>query len=97
MNIPLANIHSLSQFQRNVKHHLKKLKASGKPEVLTVNGHAEVVIQSATAYQKLLDDQALLEKLRGIRRGLEQAQRGEGRPMRTFLNELAREHGISLK
>jgi hypothetical protein len=62
-----------------------------------VNGQAEVVIQSAEAYQKLLDDQQILETIRGISRGLEQANRGEGRPMRNLLEELAGKHGISLK
>ena len=95
--IELGNIHALSEFQRNSKDHIRRLKESGKPEVLTVNGHAEVVIQSAAAYQKLLDDQQLLETLRGIGRGLEQAKRGEGRPMRALLEELAAEHGIALK
>ena len=65
--------------------------------MLTVNGQAEVVIQSAEAYQKLVEDQQLLETLRGISRGLDQAKRGEGRPMRTALEELANKHGISLK
>ena len=97
MGIPLTNIHSLSDFQRNVKAQIRRLKTSGQPAILTVNGHAEVVIQSAAAYQKLLDDQELLEAIRGIGRGLEQAKRGEGRPMREFLKELAKEHDISLK
>ena len=97
MGIPLTNIHSLSEFQRNVKAQIRKLKTSGQPAVLTVNGHAEVVIQSAEAYQKLLDDRELLEAIRGIGRGLEQARRAEGRPMRDFLKELAKEHGISLR
>jgi len=97
MAIDLANIQPLSDFQRNAKDHIRKLKKSGKPVVLTVNGQAEVVIQSAQAYQKLLHDQELLESLRGISRGLEQAKRGEGRPMREFLEALAGEHGISLK
>lgn len=95
--IDLANVHALSDFQRNTKKHIRRLKASGKPAVLTVNGQAEVVIQSAESYQKLLRDQELLESLRSISRGLEQAKRGEGRPMRQFLEELAKEHGISLK
>jgi PHD/YefM family antitoxin component YafN of YafNO toxin-antitoxin module len=93
----LGNIYALSQFQRNSKEYIRKLKKSGKPAVLTVNGQAEVVVQSAGAYQKLLDDQQLLETIRGISRGLEQARRKEGRPMRALLEELASEHGISLK
>jgi len=95
--IELANIHALSEFQRNSKDYIRKLKKSGKPVVLTVNGQAEVVVQSAEAYQKLLDDQQLLETIRGIGRGLEQAKRGEGRPLRDLLEELAGERGIDLK
>jgi hypothetical protein len=71
-------------------------KKSGKRSALTVNGPAEVV-QSARAYQKLLDDQELLESLRSINRGLEEAKLGEGRSMREFLEEVARERGISLR
>jgi len=55
------------------------------------------VVQSARAYQKLLDDQELLESLRSINRGLEEAKLGEGRSMREFLEEVARERGISLR
>lgn len=93
----LSEIYSLSDFQRNTRERIAKLKTSGNPAVLTVNGHAEVVVQSAEAYQKLLEDQETLEALRSVSRGLEQAQRGEGRPMREFLEALAKEHGISLR
>ena len=81
MALDLANIHSLSDFQRNAKNHIRKLKQSGKPAVLTVNG----------------DDRELLDSIRSIGRGLEQAKRGEGRAMREFLEALAKEHGVSLK
>lgn len=95
--VQLSDIHSLSEFQRNTRKHVQHLKRTGKPLVLTVNGQAEVVVQSAEAYQKLLDDQELLESIRGISRGLEQAKRGEGRPMREFLESIAKEHRIKLK
>jgi PHD/YefM family antitoxin component YafN of YafNO toxin-antitoxin module len=97
MALDLVSIHSLSDFQRNTKDHIRRLKASGKPAVLTVNGAAEVVVQSAEAYQKLLDDSELLDSIRSISRGLEQAKRGEGQVMREFLEALAKEHGIALK
>ncbi len=95
--IDLASIYPLSDFQRNTRTHIRRLKKSGKPLVLTVNGQAELVVQSAEAYQKLLEERELLEAIRGIGRGLEQANRSEGRPMREFLAELAKEHGVSLK
>lgn len=95
--IDLENVYALSDFNRNTKGCIRKLKKSGKPAVLTVNGQAEVVIQSAEAYQRLLTECEFLETLRGIARGLEQANRGEGRPMRAVLEELANKRGISLK
>ena len=97
MPVSLSNIHSLSDFQRNTRDHIRKLKKSGKPAVLTVNGEAEVVVQSAQAYQRLLDDQELLQNIRSIGLGLEQAKRGEGRSMREFLATLAQEHGMKPK
>ena len=93
----VSNIHSLSDFQRNTRDHIRKLKKSGDPVVLTVNGEAEVVVQSAGAYQKLIDNLELLESLQGINRGLEQVKRGQVKPMREFLRAFAKEHGIALK
>ena len=55
------DIGSLTEFARNTKAHLRKLKRTGRPELLTVNGKAEVVIQNASAYQQLLEE---LEKLK---------------------------------
>jgi PHD/YefM family antitoxin component YafN of YafNO toxin-antitoxin module len=94
--IDLSNIYSLSEFQRNTRDHISKLKQTGDPAVLTVNGQAEVVVQSAEAYQKLLDDQELLESIRSVSRGLKQAKRGEGRPIRELLEAIANEHAVSL-
>lgn len=64
------------------------MKKSGKPEVLTINGKAELVVHDAASYQKFLDliDQA--EAIEGIRRGLEDRARGKGRPMRIALGSL---------
>ena len=85
--IDLANVYALSEFNRNSKIFIRKLKKSGKPAVLTVNGQAEVVIQSAEAYQKLVEDQQLLETLRGISRGLEQAKRLWSKHTRTYIRD----------
>jgi PHD/YefM family antitoxin component YafN of YafNO toxin-antitoxin module len=95
--IDLKNIHALSEFNRNSKDFIRKLKKSGKPAVLTINGQAEIVVQSAEGYQKLLEDHELLTTIRGIGQGIAEAKRGEGRSMRAFLEELANENGISLK
>lgn len=95
--VELNNAHPVTDFNRNTTEYIRHLKETGRPEVLTVNGQPEIVVQSADAYQKLLDAAAEAETLAGIHRGLDQVGRGEGRPMREFLEELAARHGISLK
>jgi hypothetical protein len=55
------DIGSLTEFQRNTHAHLKRLKRTSRPEVLTVNGKAEVVVQNASAYQRLIES---LEKFK---------------------------------
>ena len=54
--LDLANdIRSLSDFKRNTVELLDRLRKTGHPLVLTINGKAEVVVQDAAAYQALLD------------------------------------------
>ena len=53
--ITLNNIHSLTDFKRNTSAYVEKIKQTKSPLVLTVNGEAELVVQSAKAYQELLD------------------------------------------
>jgi PHD/YefM family antitoxin component YafN of YafNO toxin-antitoxin module len=55
------DIASLTDFSRNAKAHIKRLKRTGRPELLTVNGKAEVVVQNASAYQRLIES---LEKFK---------------------------------
>jgi hypothetical protein len=37
--IALKNIRSLTDFQRNTRSHLKRLKSTARPEVLNTDGH----------------------------------------------------------
>ena len=47
------DIQSLSHFKRNATEVVARMKESGNPVVLTVNGRAEIVVQDAAAYQRL--------------------------------------------
>ncbi|MFN7938803.1 MAG: type II toxin-antitoxin system Phd/YefM family antitoxin [Bryobacteraceae bacterium] len=49
------NIHSLSDFKRKTSEFVTQMRESGRPVVLTINGKAELVVQDAASYQKLLD------------------------------------------
>lgn len=94
--VDLKNIRPVSDFNRNTKAHIQRLKRTGRAEVLTVNGHAELVVQSADAYQKLLERAELADTLAGLQRSLEQADRGELRSASAFFNEVASKFGIKL-
>jgi hypothetical protein len=53
--IRAEDIGSLTDFQRNTRAHLKRLKRTGRAELLTVNGKAELVVQNASAYLRLIE------------------------------------------
>ena len=63
--------------------------------ILTVKGKPAAVVQDAAAYQRLLDIAAAADVNEGIRQGLEQAKRGEGRDIDEFFAEFEAAHGIS--
>jgi prevent-host-death family protein len=88
------DIKSLSTFKRNTLELIRQLKETGEPIVLTVNGEAELVVQDARSYQKLLESIDRLETIAGIRRGLEEMKAGKGRPADEFFQEMERELDI---
>lgn len=92
--INLLDIQSLSAFQRNAKHQIKRLKHTGQPQVLTVNGRAEIVVQDAKSYQKLLDliDQA--EAIAALNESIESMKKGEGKPVSQVLDRIRKKHRI---
>lgn len=74
-----TNVNPLTAFKRRTPEFVKRLKKTGLPEVLTIEGRGELVVQDAAAYQKLLDIVDRAEAVLGIRRGLEDMK--EGRTM----------------
>jgi prevent-host-death family protein len=74
-------IDSLTNFKRNTPAFLDRLRASGQPVVLTVNGKAKVVVQDAASYQQLLALIDRLEAIEGTRRGLSEMKAGKGKPL----------------
>jgi PHD/YefM family antitoxin component YafN of YafNO toxin-antitoxin module len=55
------DINSLSNFKRKTPEFVVQLKETRSPLVLTVNGVAELVVQSAESYQILVDRLEYLE------------------------------------
>ena len=88
-------IHSLTDFLRNHKAHVTRLKKTKAPEVLTVNGKAEVAARDAASYQRMLDRLHHMETLAAIQEGMASAERGELKPAAQVLAEMRAKHGLS--
>lgn len=92
--VNLTDIHALSGFVRDPKGHIERLSETGKPEVLTVNGEARVVVQDVAAYQEILE---LAEEARthaAIRQSLAEMERGETVPLEDAMEQIRERLGI---
>ena len=90
--LDLANdIRSLSDFKRNTTELLDRVRKTGNPLVLTINGRAEVIVQDAEAYQLLLDR---VETVEALQRGLADVKAGRTKPVRDVFDRMRRKHGI---
>lgn len=88
------DIRSLTEFKRETPKFLVELKESGRAVLLTVNGEAELAVMSAATFQHVLEAMDMLDSIRCIREGLEQARRGEGMPAGAFFASLRKKHGL---
>lgn len=94
-----SGIDSLTNFKRQTAEYLERLHESGEPVVLTVNGKAQLVVQDAAAYQKLVDAAAKAERdetIAAIREGLADVEAGRTKLARPALKALATKYGIPL-
>ena len=73
------DIHSLSDFKRHTVQFLQQLKETGQPLVLTINGRAELVVQDARSYQRLMELAERLVALEAVHEGLREMI--EGKPL----------------
>jgi prevent-host-death family protein len=90
------DIHSLTDFKKNTPEFLQQLKDTGEPVVLTINGKAELVVQDAASYQKLLDLAEEAKVVEGIRRGLEDMKAGRTISLDDFKKRVRKNRRISV-
>ena len=69
--ITATDTNSLDSFKRRTKQHIDRLRETGRPQVLTVNGKPAVVVQDAESYQRLLDQLDLEQSARILRERLD--------------------------
>lgn len=102
------DIHPITDFVRNHKRHYAQLRRTGRPEVLTINGVAELVVQDVHVYEREAEaarrireeNRALREKLEELETllALDEAyaemERGEGRALEDALPALRARLGL---
>lgn len=89
--IDLSDIRSVTDFQRNAKAHITRLRKTRAPMVLTTNGSASVVVQEAKAYQDLIDRVEQLEErqrfITAVNEGLADFAAGRSKPLKEAFAE----------
>jgi prevent-host-death family protein len=82
------DIDSLSNFKRKTPEFLRQLKETGHPVVLTINGKAELVVQDAASFQKLIERAERAERMEALRASVEEMKAGQGIPAAEVLDEM---------
>ena len=91
------DIHSLSDFKRKTTEFVARMKKSGHPVVLTVNGKAALVVQDAASYQRLLELAERAEMLDFLRESRADMEAGRAEPALAALERLAKKHRLKRK
>ena len=96
--VQLRDISPLTGFLRDHKAYIQRLTETGRPEVLTVNGRAKVIVQDAGAYQQLLDLIDELDAQRILKQRLASVARDEpGIPANQVLADVKKQLGAAGK
>ncbi|WP_049631284.1 type II toxin-antitoxin system Phd/YefM family antitoxin [Cellvibrio sp. pealriver] len=85
-----SDIYTVTDFSRKPAEHIKRLNESKRPEILTVNGKAAVVIQDAESYEKMAALAEYADSILNIRKALAE----EGRELTNFTREFEAKYGI---
>jgi prevent-host-death family protein len=81
-------IDTLSNFKRNTSEFLEQLKRTKKPVVLTINGRAELVVQDAGSYQRLLEYAEKLETIEALKPAIAEMKSGQGESADRVFSEI---------
>lgn len=86
-----SDIYPVSDFNRKPSEHIKRLQETRKPEILTVNGKAAVVMIDPESYDKLIQNTELLNTLETIRKANAEHEVGLSKSIDQVFSELKAE------
>lgn len=85
-----TDIHTVTEFSRKPAEYIKRLADSKRPEILTVNGKAAVVIQDAESYERMAELAEYAESIQTIRKALSE----DSRSLDDFKKEFESKFGV---
>lgn len=80
-----SRIYTVTEFSSRPEEHLKRLSSSKRPEILTVNGKAQVVIQDAQVYEALV---SLLDSVLQISISVKKLEEGKSKPLDVTFSDI---------
>ena len=86
--IDLSRIHPVTDFVRNYKSFLTRIKETGRPEVLTVNGIPECVLVDAKTFQEMTEAWEEARFLKAVNEGIECMNRGTSKTTAQAFHEI---------
>jgi PHD/YefM family antitoxin component YafN of YafNO toxin-antitoxin module len=86
-----ADIHSVTDFTRNVKSYIQQIKTSKNPMALTVNGDAQVVVQDAESFQSMMDELQQTRFIAAMREAEVAVKNGETQEWNVAVHEIRQE------
>jgi prevent-host-death family protein len=82
------DIRPLTEFKRDTSRFVSRLKETGRPSILTVNGKPSLVVMDAQAWQDIQDQIEYANTVAAIHKGLKQVRAGQGVDAAAFFDEL---------
>jgi len=82
------DIRPLTEFKRDTARFVSRLRETGRPAVLTVNGKPALVVMDAEAWQDAQDRIEHDRTVAAIRKGLDEARAGQGVEAAAFFEKL---------
>ena len=82
------DIRPLTEFKRNTTRFISRLRETGRPSVLTVNGKPALVVMDAKAWQDFQDRIEHARTVSAIGKGLDEARDGKGMEAAVFFETL---------
>jgi PHD/YefM family antitoxin component YafN of YafNO toxin-antitoxin module len=93
-SVDVTQIRPVTDFIRNYKAYLTRIKMTRRPEVLTVNGVAECVVVDAQTYEEMKQAWEEARFVKAVQEGIASMNAGEDKPLRASFREIRDDLGL---